>query len=199
LYVNDHISSYSRLLGANLNEKTKSSFGLAFALTYMPTSRPDRPNRTTTSHKQTVATFTIFAVSFHKARRTRLRIQENEVFQCSIHASGSNVYCTRNEERIYPSKATKMARSGYGLRFQCAIPQRSTVQRDESLLSDVEIASGRVDGGEINPPACVPVGQLPTFAAVGRAPFGVECATEIWEVGEIMEMRVCISETVRPI
>jgi len=83
-----------------------------------------------------------------------------------------------------------MARNCYGLRFQCAASHRSTVQRNESFLSDIESFSGGVDGGEIDPSARVLLGQLPALAAVGRAPFGVECASEIWEIGEILEIRV---------
>ncbi len=86
-----------------------------------------------------------------------------------------------------------------GLCIQRTGPNLSTVQVNESLLSDVETISGGVDGGEIDPPVRLLVGQLPALAAVGRAPFGVECAAEIWEVGEILEMRVCTGETVRPV
>jgi hypothetical protein len=92
-----------------------------------------------------------------------------------------------------------MASNWYSLRFQCALPHRSTVQRNESLLSDIETISRGVDGGEINPPARLRVGQLPALAAVGGAPFDVECAAKIWEVGEVMELRVCTIETVWPV
>jgi hypothetical protein len=109
------------------------------------------------------------------------------------------VYYTKDGERIYLLEATKMASNRLGLCIQCAAPHRSTVQRNESLLSDVITASGVVDGGEINPPARLLVGQLPALAAVGRAPCGVVCAAEIREVGEILEMRVCTGETVRPV
>jgi len=92
-----------------------------------------------------------------------------------------------------------MARNCYGLRFQCAAPHRSTVQRNESMLSDVETTSGGVDGGDMNPSARLRVGQFPALAAVGGTPFGVECAAKIWEVGEIVELRVCTGETVWPV
>ena len=67
------------------------------------------------------------------------------------------------------------------------------------MLSDVETNAGGVNGGDIHPPVRLRVGQLPALAAVGGAPFGVECAAEIWEVGEIMEFWVCTGETVRPV
>ena len=65
-------------------------------------------------------------------------------------------------------------------------PRRSTVQRNETLRSDVE-TSGGVDGSEINRPAYLVV-QLPALAAVFIAPFGVVCTAEIREVGEILEV-----------
>jgi hypothetical protein len=63
--------------------------------------------------------------------------------------------------------------------------------------------SGGVGGGEINRPARLLVVQLPALAAVFRAPFGVVCTAEIWEVarevGEILEVWVFTGETVRPV
>ena len=92
-----------------------------------------------------------------------------------------------------------MARNFYGLRIQCAAPQRSTVQRNESRLSDVETTSGGVDGNEINKPVRRPVRQLPAAAAVGGAKFGVESSAKIWEVGEVLEMWEPSGETVWPV
>jgi hypothetical protein len=67
------------------------------------------------------------------------------------------------------------------------------------MLSDVETTSSGVDGGKINPSARLLDGQLPALAAVGGAPFSVECAAKIWEVGEIIEFRVCTREAVWPV
>jgi hypothetical protein len=106
-----------------------------------------------------------------------------------MHTDGrSNAYCTRNEERLSLLEATKMASNRLGLCF--ATGPSSTVQLSVSPLSDVVTTSGAVDGGEIDKPAVLRVGQLPALAAVGRAMSGVVCAADIWEVGEIPEIRV---------
>ena len=86
-----------------------------------------------------------------------------------------------------------------GLCIQGIASRRSAVQRNEGLLSNVETISGAVDGGEINRPVCLLVGQLPALAAVGRTEFNVECGANVWEVGEILEMRVFVGEAVWPV
>jgi len=95
-----------------------------------------------------------------------------------------DVTCTRN---LF--EATEMASNRCGLRLQGAVPNRSTVQHSESLLSNVE-ACGGIDGGEINKPVRLRFGQLPALGAVGGVKMDVECATEEWEVGETIEVRV---------
>ena len=91
-----------------------------------------------------------------------------------MHADGtSNAYCARNEEPVYLLEPTKMARNRLRLCFQTTGPHRSTVQLSVSPLSDAVTTSVAVDGGEINPPARLRVGQLPALAAVGRAMLGI--------------------------
>lgn len=106
---------------------------------------------------------------------------------------------TKSEELICLLEATVMARNLDGLRFQRTSPYRPTVQRDESLLSDVETISGGVDGSEENRPFRLLIGQLPALAALVGAPFDVECAAEVWEVGEVVEMRVFLGKAVWPV
>jgi len=110
-------------------------------------------------------------------------------------------YATRMEQGTCSLKggdAAETARNWLGLHLSAAFLQRST-QVDESPLSDVETTSGSVDGHDSNPPARRRVGQPPAFAAVGGAPLDVECAADVWEAGEIPEVRVFIGETVRPV
>ena len=70
----------------------------------------------------------------------------------------------RRVQGTYLVEATKIARNCIGLRFQCAFPHRSTIQCNESMLSNVETTSGGIDGGEKNPSACLRVGQLSALA-----------------------------------
>ena len=51
-----------------------------------------------------------------------------------------------------------------------------------------------VDDGHGNRPFSLQVCQVPARAAVRGAPFDVVCAANIWEVGEILEIRVTTGE-----
>ena len=55
-----------------------------------------------------------------------------------------------------------------------------------------------VDKGNRNRLASLQVCQVPARPAVLGAPFDVPCAADIWEVGDILEMRVTMGETVGP-
>ena len=95
-------------------------------------------------------------------------------------------------------EATNTRRNRSGLYFQRAAIHVST-QLYESLLCDVETCSGSVDGDKRNRFVDLLIVQLPALAAVGGTPCDVECATDIWEYGEILEMRVTTGETVGPV
>ena len=96
-------------------------------------------------------------------------------------------------------EATNTRRNLFGLCFQRAAPHFSTIQRNKSMLSDIETWSSSIDGGKRDRFVGLLVVQLPALAAVGGTPCDVECAADIWELGEILEMRVTMGETVGPV
>ena len=55
-----------------------------------------------------------------------------------------------------------------------------------------------IDSGNRNRLVSLQVCQVPARAAVLGAPFDVPCPTDIWEVGEILEMMVTKGESVGP-
>lgn len=95
-------------------------------------------------------------------------------------------------------EATNTRRNLFGFCFQRTAPHVSA-QLYESLLCDVETSSVSVDGDKRNRFVGLLVVQPPALAAVRGTPLDVECATDIWEVGEILEMRVTMGETVGPV
>ena len=102
-----------------------------------------------------------------------------------MHVDGrSNVYCTRNKERIHLLEATGTDLASASNVLAPAVPPFNAMK---NLLSAVE-TSGGVDGSEVNRPARLLVVQLPALAAVFRALFGVVCTAETWEVGEIFDV-----------
>jgi hypothetical protein len=94
-------------------------------------------------------------------------------------------------------EATNTTRNLFGHCFQLG-PRFSIIQLFESLLRDDETfsVSGMVDGGKRNRFVGLLVVQLPALAAVGGTMFDVEYSADIWEIGEILEMRVTMGETV---
>jgi hypothetical protein len=73
----------------------------------------------------------------------------------------------------------------------------STIQLGESLLRDVVVTGfGTVDNGNRNCLVSLQVCQVPARAAGLGARFDVVSAADIWEVGEILEMRIFFVETV---
>jgi hypothetical protein len=117
----------------------------------------------------------------------------NEMIESSMHADGRTY--ARNGKLSSLLEATNTRRDRMGLCFQRAVLHVST-QLYESLLCDVETCSGSVDGGKRNRFVGLLVVQPPALAAIGGTPLDVECATDIWEHGEILEMRVTTGETV---
>ena len=59
--------------------------------------------------------------------------------------------------------------------------------------------AGRVDRGQIDRRAVRRVGDAPAPAAVGRVPRDVECAADVWVVGDVAERRVFGGEAVGPV
>ena len=100
------------------------------------------------------------------------------------------------ETRMYLLlEATIMTIDFFGCCLQPGAPQLSTVQYIESLLRDVVVIGwGTIDRSNGNRLVSLQVCQVPARAAELRALFDVPCAADIWEAGEISEMRVVVVE-----
>ena len=120
----------------------------------------------------------------------------NEVIESSMHTAGRT--SARNGKMSSLMEATNTRRNRMGLCFQRAALHIST-QLYESLLCDVETWCSRVNGGKRNRFVGLLIVQPPALATIGGTPIDVECATDIWEHGEIFEMRVTTGETVGPV
>jgi hypothetical protein len=117
-----------------------------------------------------------------------------EVLQNNTHADGRSKMS--EETRMYlrlDLEATITRRNLFGFCLQPA-PRLSTVQLIESLLRDVVTGFGAVDDGNRNRLVGLQVCQVPARAAVLVVRFDVPCGADIWEVGEILEMRVTMVE-----
>ena len=118
-----------------------------------------------------------------------------------MHTDGrSNVYCKRTKN-LFIEDATVTGMSLLGFYVQRVWHHPFIAQSKESMLRENELETscggGRgVDGGEKNRKVCLHVGQLPALAAVSlRWPLDdVGCAANKWEVGEILESLVWLSE-----